>query len=182
MNRRYQFLVLGLLVVLAGSGIAEIGAQPEGNAEWLPIKSWEWDKEKYETQVIGGATPFTATITFENMKGETATITSLKMATVWTPQPTWTGSIPIPAGGTGTVEFKGSIAAGQTGDQTISLTGTVEFDGTEYKITWFKGSTLHIEAAMIPGFPVESMAFGLLAAIIVLLLRRGTALPKSRFQ
>jgi len=132
--------------------------------------------------VIGGDTPFIASITFDNMKDETATIKSLTMATLWTPQPTWTGSISIPAGGTGTVEFKGSIAAGQTGDQTISLTGIVEFDGTEYKITWFKGSTLHIEAAMIPGFPVESVAFGLLAAITVLLLRRGIVLPKSRFQ
>ena len=178
MNRRYYFLVLGLLMVLAGSGVAEIGAQPEGNAEWLPIKSWEWDKDMYEVPAIGGSTSFTAHITFKNMRGETATITSLTMATVWTPQPTWTGSISIPAGGTGTVEFKGSIAAGQTGDHTISLTGTVEFDGTEYKITWFKGSTLHAESTMIPGFPVESVAFGLLAAIIVLLLRRGIVLPK----
>jgi len=47
MNRRYYSLVLGLLMVLAGSAVAEIGAQPEGNEEWLLIKSWEWDKEKY---------------------------------------------------------------------------------------------------------------------------------------
>jgi hypothetical protein len=161
--------------------VAEISAQAEGDPSWLVIKSWEWDKETYQTSIIGGGTPFTATIIFENMKGETAEIIRLTMATSWTPNPTWSGSVIIAPGDTGTVEFAGNIAAGQTGDHQISLTGIVKFGGTEYAMTWMKGATLTAES-QIPGFPMESIAVGLLAAMVVLFAKRGIRLPRARFQ
>ncbi len=181
MNQKYSFLILGILVILASSGVAEINAQADGDPLWLVIKSWEWDQETYQTSMMGGGTPFTATITFENMKGETAEITSLTMATAWTPNPAWSGSVIIASGATGTVEFPGMISAGQTGEQIISLTGIVKFGGTEYKMTWFTGATMNTET-QIPGFPMESIALGLLAAIVVLFAKRGIRLPRARFQ
>lgn len=181
MNQKYSFLIFSVLIILASSGVAEINAQADGDPSWLVIKSWEWDKETYQTSLIGGGTPFTATITFENMKGETAEIISLTMATSWTPNPTWTGSVVIAPGATGTIEFPGTIAAGQTGEQIISLTGRVKFGGTEYKMTWMQGATLSSES-QIPGFPMESIALGLLAALIVLFAKRGIRLPRARFQ
>jgi hypothetical protein len=181
MNQKYGFLIFSILIILASSGVAEINAQADGDPSWLVIKSWEWDKETYQTNIVGGGTPFTAMITFENMKGETAEITRLTMATAWTPNPTWSGSVTIAPGATGTVEFTGQIAAGQTGDQIISLTGIVKFGGTEYKMTWMKGATLSA-SSQIPGFPMESIALGLLAAIVVLFAKRGIRLPRARFQ
>ena len=182
MDKRHIVLVFSILVILAGSGVTQTLAQTEGDAAWLPIKSWKWDKQVYETSMVGAATPFTALITFENKKGQTATITALKMATSWNPQPTWTGEITIAPGAEGTIELEGNIAAGQTGDQLISLEGTVSFDGTAYKLTWFNVTTISTKAQAVPGFPVESIALGLIAAVIVLFIRRGKSLPKTRFQ
>ena len=183
MNKGYLLLVVGLIVVLAGSSTAEINAQAEGNAEWLPVESWEWDQSQYETQAIGGSTPFTATITFKNMKGETATITKLTMSAGWTgTQPTWEGTVTIEPDATGTVEFSGEIPAGETGDRSVALIGIVQFDGAEYEITWFNATMIHVTSSMIPGFPAESIALGLLGAVIVLFAKRGIQLPKSRFQ
>lgn len=185
MNKGYLLLVVGLIVVLAGSSVADITAQAEGNAEWLPIKSWKWDKEKYETKGQGTPyVPFTATITFENAKAETATITSLTMNAGWTTEkPTWGETLTIEPGATGTIEISGNIPPNEDGDRSVSLVGIVKFDGTEYEITWLDASTLRIEQQTgIPGFPTESIALGLLGAIIVLFAKRGIPLPKSRFQ
>jgi len=180
-NKRYFVLVLGLLMVLAGSGVVEISAQAEGSADWLPIRSWEWDKDEYESPIFGGGASFTATITFENTKAETATITNLELSSTWLPHPTWTGSVTISPGTTGTVDFTGNIPAGQAATEILSLTGIVTFDGTEYEIIWFQAKELKIKAG-IPGFPGESIAVGLVAAIAVLLMRRGIKLPKAGFQ
>ncbi len=182
MDERHGFLVLSVLIVLASSSVTHAIAQSEGDSKWLPIKSWNWDKQVYETAMVGGATPFTALITFENKKGQKATITSLTMASGWSPQPTWKGEVTIAAGAEGTVEFKGSIAAGQTGDQLISLEGIVSFDGTAYKLTWFNVTTLSTKAQVVPGFPAESIALGLVAAVIVLFARRRKMLPRMSFQ
>ena len=180
MNKRYFILVIGVLMVLAGSGVAEISAQAEGSPDWLPVRNWEWDKDTYESPVFGSAS-FTATITFENMKAETATITNLELSSSWLPHPTWTGSVTISPGATGTVDFTGELPGGQAATEILSLTGIVKFDGTEYEIIWFQIKELKIKAG-IPGFPGESIAVGLVAAIAVLLMRRGIRLPKTRFQ
>jgi len=182
MDERHGFLVLSVLIVLASSGVAQTIAQTEGDSAWIPIKSWKWDKEVYETSMVGAATPFTAIITFENKKEQTATITALTMATSWNPQPTWSGEVTIDPGAEKTIEFHGNIAAGQTGDQLISLEGTVSFDGTVYKITWFNASTISTKAQVVPGFPAESIALGLIAAVITLFIMRRKSLPKTRFQ
>lgn len=183
MNKGYLLLVLGLITFLAGSSAVEISAQAEGSADWLPIESWEWDQSLYQTQAIGGSTPFTATITFKNMKGETAIIKRLEIAAGWTgTQPTWEGALTIEPGETGTVEFNGEIPAGETGDRYVALVGIVSFGGVEYEIEWFNASMLSTKSSMIPGFPAESIALGLLGAVIVLFAKRGIRLPKSRFQ
>jgi len=133
--------------------------------------------------MMGGSTPFTATITFENLKDKTATITSLTMSGGWTgTQPTWTSSLVINPGQTGTIKLTGSIPAGETGDRAVALIGIVGFDGSEYKITWFNAATLRVKSAMIPGFPAESIALGLLGAIIVLFAKRAIRLPKPSLQ
>lgn len=181
MDNRYNFLILGLLIILISSGVAEVSAQPEGDSAWLPITSWSWSSPQYEVSIIGGGTSFLAYITFENRKAETATITSLTMATPWTPQPTWNGRRAIAPGTQSSIEFNGQIPAGQVGNHVLSMTGIVEFDGTEYKMTWMEGATLIVTQG-IPGFPIESITLGLLAAMVVLLAKRGIRLPTARFQ